>query len=370
MKPLINNKIEIPFYIKISFLLVTIFVSISMLHYAQNLIVPIVFSVLLAILLNPLVNFFIRLKINRIFSILIVLILSVCILYALIAFVYAQLTQFSETWPLFVTKFTTLLNKMIISFSDYIDIKPQLIHDWITKTKAELLDTNSTIITQIIVSLGSSLSMVLLIPVYIFVFLFYQPLLLEFIHRLFDSNNQTEVAKIVTQTKSVVQHYLLGIVIETAIIATLDSAALLILGIDYAILLGVIAALLNMIPYIGGIIAVALPMMVALATKTSPMYAIYILIIYYIIQLIDNNIIVPKIVAAKVKINALFSIIVVLAGNALWGVAGMFLSIPILAIVKVICDHVEPLKPWGFLLGDTMPPILKLRSFKKKRVEF
>ena len=124
--------------------------------------------------------------------------------------------------------------------------------------------------------------------------------------------------------------------------------------------------LLNVIPYIGGIIAVALPMMVALVTKPSPWYAFYVLVAYYIIQLIDNNYIVPYIVASKVKINALFSVIVVLAGNALWGVPGMFLSMPLLAIVKLICDHIEPLKPWGFLLGDTMPPILKIKTIFKK----
>jgi len=124
--------------------------------------------------------------------------------------------------------------------------------------------------------------------------------------------------------------------------------------------------LLNVIPYIGGLVAVALPMMVALATKSNPWFALYILVIYYIIQLIDNNYIVPKIVASKVKINALFSIIVVIAGNALWGVPGMFLSIPLLAIVKLIFDHVEPLKPWGFLLGDTMPHILEIKPILKK----
>jgi predicted PurR-regulated permease PerM len=120
------------------------------------------------------------------------------------------------------------------------------------------------------------------------------------------------------------------------------------------------------IPYIGGIVAVFLPMVVALATESSPIYSLYILIIYYFIQLIDNNYLVPIIVASKVKINALFSVIVVLLGSALWGIPGMFLSIPLLAIVKLICDNVEPLKPWGFLLGDTMPPILKIKmSFKR-----
>jgi predicted PurR-regulated permease PerM len=112
-------------------------------------------------------------------------------------------------------------------------------------------------------------------------------------------------------------------------------------------------------------VAVALPMMVAFVTKSSPWYPFYIMAAYYFIQLIDNNYIVPYIVASKVKINALFSIIVVLAGNALWGIPGMFLSIPLLAIVKLICDHIEPLKPWGFLLGDTMPPLLKIKQILK-----
>jgi predicted PurR-regulated permease PerM len=79
---------------------------------------------------------------------------------------------------------------------------------------------------------------------------------------------------------------------------------------------------------------------------------------------------VPKVVASKVKLNALFSIIVVFIGNALWGVPGMFLSIPLLAIVKLICDQIEPLKPWGFLLGDTMPPLIKIKKiFGKNKVQ-
>ena len=83
--------------------------------------------------------------------------------------------------------------------------------------------------------------------------------------------------------------------------------------------------------------------------------------------MVDNNYIVPKIVASKVQINALFSIIVVLLGNALWGVSGMFLSIPLLAIMKLIFDRIEPLKPWGFLLGDTMPNMLKLKPISRKK---
>ena len=196
--------------------------------------------------------------------------------------------------------------------------------------------------------------------------LFYRPLILDFIRKLFGKGNQAQAGELVTKTKTVIQRYLVGLIIEFAMVAVLNSVALLILGIQYAILLGIIGALLNLIPYIGGLVAVALPMMVALATKSTAWYAIYVLLAYYVIQMFDNNYIVPKIVASKVKINALFSIIAVIAGNALWGIPGMFLSIPLLAIIKLICDHIEPLKPWGFLLGDTMPPVFKIKPILKK----
>jgi predicted PurR-regulated permease PerM len=91
---------------------------------------------------------------------------------------------------------------------------------------------------------------------------------------------------------------------------------------------------------------------------------LYVVILYTIIQLIDNNFIVPKIIGSKVKLNALISILAVITGAAIWGIPGMSLSIPLQAILKLIFDRVDPLKPWGFLLGDTTPPILK-PIFKK-----
>jgi predicted PurR-regulated permease PerM len=217
--------------------------------------------------------------------------------------------------------------------------------------------------------LGNALVVIFLLPVYIFLILYYQPILIEFIRRLFGTDNREKTNEISSQIKTVIQRYLIGLTIEAFIMGTLEITALLILGIEYAFLLGIIGALLNVIPYIGGLVAVALPMAVALATKSSPAYALYILVIYYIIQVIDNNYIVPRIVASKVKVNALFSIIAIIAGNAIWGIPGMFLSIPLLAIVKLICDHIEPMKPWGFLLGDTMPQIIKIRLNLKKIVK-
>ena len=365
---MITDKTIIPFYAKAGIFFVGLSALLTILYVAQGIIVPIIFSFIIAILLNPIVNIFIRLKINRVIAIILTLLLTVLIIIAFCALIYSQAVSFSESWPVFVEKFTVLLNQTINSLSEYLNIRPNLIHAWITKSQHELITINTTLIGQTIMSVGSVLITLFLVPVYVFVFLYYQPLLIEFVHRLFKKIHQDKVGEIVVQTKSVIQHYLLGLIIEAIIVGALNAAGLLLLGIQYAIILGLLGALLNIIPYIGGIIAVALFMMVALVTKSSAWFALYVFGIHIFIQFIDNNYIVPKIVASRVKINALFSIIVVLVGNELWGISGMFLSLPLLAIVKVIFDHIDSLKPWGFLLGDTMPSSqIKLKPLFKRR---
>lgn len=361
-----NNTFGFPFYAKASLLLVGLYVLISMLSVGQGIIVPLVFAIIIAILLHPVVRFFERLKINRVFAIVLTIFLTVIIVAAFGALMISQISKFSDSWPLLVDKFSVMINEATAWASGYFDLNRWKVNQWISNAKSEMLNISNVEIGQTLFAFGSVVMVLLLIPVYTFIILYYQPLLIEFIHRVFGKSDQGKVTEIVSQTKSVVQSYLVGLVIEAAIIAVMNSTALLLLGIEYAILLGIIGALLNVIPYIGGIVAVALPMMVALATKSSGWYAIYVLALYYLIQLIDNNYIVPIIVSSKVKINALFSLIIVFAGNALWGISGMFLSIPLLAIIKLICDNIEPLKPWGFLLGDTMPSVLKIKPIFKK----
>jgi predicted PurR-regulated permease PerM len=361
-----DKELKLPFYARITIFLIGLFVLLTMLYIARGIIVPVVFAIILAILLQPVVNFFVKRRMNRVIAIVITLIFSIAILAAFGAFLFSQASRFSESWPILVDKFTLMLNQAITWASGYFDIDQQRIQEWILNAKNEFINNSTGAIGQTLVTVGSSLVVLFLIPVYIFMILFYQPLLIDFIHRVFAKSHEIQVTEIVRKIKIVIQRYLVGLVIEFVMVATMNSIALLIIGIDYAILLGIIGGLLNVIPYIGGIVAVALPMMIAIATKSTAWYAVYVLAAYYFIQLIDNNYIVPKIVASKVKINALFSIIVVLAGNALWGVPGMFLSIPLLAIVKLIFDHIEPLKPWGFLLGDTMPPLIKIAPILKK----
>ena len=356
---------KFPLSVKAILFFIGLCALLAFLYIAKGIIVPLVFAIILAIVLHPVVNFFVRIKIHRLLAIIITLFLTFLVIAGFSILLFWQASRFKESWPLLVDKFTLLLNQTVNWASGYFDINNQKINDWITNTKGELINTSSAAIGKTLASVGNILVVLVLLPVYIFMLLFYHSIILEFIHRLFGANNQSKVSEIITQTKTVIQRYLIGLIIEAFIVATLNSIALLILGIEYAIMLGIIGALVNVIPYIGGVIGVTVFIIVASVTK-SPVYIIYIIGIYSVIQFVDNHYIVPKIVASKVRINALFAIVVVIAGNALWGIPGMFLSIPLLAIVKLICDHVESLKPWGFLLGDTMPPLVKIKPIFKK----
>ncbi|MEI6682486.1 MAG: AI-2E family transporter [Bacteroidota bacterium] len=363
---MITKEVTFPFYLRATILLVGLLALVAFLYLAQRIIVPIVFATIVAILLQPVVNIFVRIKLNRIIAIAITLVLTFLVIAAFFALLFSQASRFSESWPLLVDRFTVILNQSITWYSGYFEINPKRIHEWIADSREELISSSTSAIGHTLYTIGSGLIVVFLVPVYIFMILYYQPLLLDFIHKLFNESHQGQVAEIVTKIKGVIQRYLTGLIIEAVMIAVMDATALFIIGIDYAILLGIIGAVLNVIPYIGGIIAVALPMMIAVATKSTVWPAFYVLAAYYFIQMVDNHYIVPVIVSSKVKINALFSVIVVIAGNALWGISGMFLSIPLLAIVKLIFDHIGPLKPWGFLLGDTMPELITFKPSGKK----
>lgn len=357
--------IKLPYYAKTSILLVGLYVFISMLSIAQGIIIPLIYAAVIGISISPLVDFLVKKKVNRALAIGSILAIIIFIIVVILALIVSQVNLLSEAWPQMTAKFQDLLNQLIAWASDHFNVNAKIINKWVVDTKSDILNNSNGMIGSTLTTMGGVLATALLTPVYTYMILFYQPHLIKFVHEVFGANHNDEVCEILIETKSIIQSYLGGLFVEFIIVAILNALGLLILGIDYAILLGIIGAVLNVIPYLGGIIGVALFLVIALMTK-APVYGLYVIILYTIIQLIDNNYIVPKIVGSKVKLNALISIIAVIAGAALWGIPGMFLSIPITAILKLILDRIQDLKPWGFLLGDTTPPLLMIKPIFKK----
>lgn len=342
---------QYPFYIKSTVILLGLILISYALINLRDILVPVAFAVIIAILLNPMVNRFRRSGIKHVLAITIAMLTTITVFAGLLYFLSSQIAGFGENLPLLKTKFSEVLESlkhwMEIKFGIKSGRQVQLLNEALNNSKALVGKTVGT-------ALGT-LGVIFLLPVYVFLLLFYKALILNFLYEVFSDEDTSRVGEILTQTKTAIQSYMVGLLLEALIVAVLNSTALLILDVDYAILLGVIGAILNMIPYLGGLIAIALPVLMATVTKDGFSTQLGVLIAYAIIQFIDNNILVPRIVSSKVQINALFSILVVLLGSALWGVPGMFLSIPAVAILKIIFDRIDDLKPWGKLLGDEVP---------------
>lgn len=357
---------KIPFYTRAASVLVCVIAFVFIMQVGREIIIPIVYATIIAILLNPLVNFLIGKKINRNLAISIAVFLAISVVLTVVLILYTRIDMFTESYPQLKEKFEATNKELVRWASRYFNVHQWQIRAWMTESQANAL--NEFALMKSLTEVGRLLVVIMLLPVYLFLILYYKPLLLEFTYRLFRVKYHDAVVNVLTNSKQIIQSYLVGLFFEFVIMATLHSAGLLMLGIDYAIILGILGAALNIIPYIGGIIATALAMIIAFVTKDSLTYPILVLILYTLIQFVDNNFIVPRFVASRVQINALVSVIVVIIGGAIWGISGMFLSIPLTAIVKVICDHVEPLKPWGFLLGNVVPTATKFSFMKKQSV--
>jgi predicted PurR-regulated permease PerM len=356
--------LKIPFYAKVALIFISLFAFGLVLHVGREIIVPIVYATIIAIVLNPFVNFLKGKKINRVVAIFIAVTLATIIVLIALYIIFAHVAQFSEAYPQLKEKFNTTSTELVRWVSQTFNIRQSKINLYINETQSAAI--NDFAVRESLARVGSVMITVMLLPVYLFMMLYYKPLLLEFLHKLFRSEHHIVVVEVLTNTKQIIQTYLVGLSFELIIMAVLNSVGLLLLGIQYAIILGIIGAVLNIIPYIGGVVATALAMIIAFVTKDSLMYPILVLLLYLVIQFIDNNYIVPIVVASRVKINALISLIAVLIGGAVWGISGMFLSIPLTAILKVIFDHVESLKPWGFLLGNIVPTISRFSFINKK----
>ncbi|MEO6149480.1 MAG: AI-2E family transporter, partial [Mucilaginibacter sp.] len=302
-------------------------------------------------LLNPLCTRLQRLKIPRLFSIIIAMLIAIIVVAGVFYFLSTQIIQFGDSLPMLKKKFgeisVELQNWIQGTFGVSLQKQATMLHDMINSSQSMVGKTVGTLL--------GVLSVIFLLPVYVFLILFYKPLILNFLYEAFSEENSKQVGEILKQTKSSIQSYIVGLLIEMLLVAILNATALIILGVKYGLLIGIIGAILNLIPYLGGIIAIALPVLMATVTKDGYSTQLGVIGAYILIQFIDNNFFVPRIVSSKVQINALISIVVVLLGNALWGVSGMFLSIPFIAVLKIIFDHIDGLKPWGKLLGDTVP---------------
>ena len=354
-----------PLYIQLGFKFLVLFFMCYFIYVAQDIIIPFAFAVLLAVLLLPLVNFLERKNVPRVLSIAVSLLVSFIFISAIIYFLSTQIANFVDDIP----SIKKHLNEHWITLQKWIKTKLHISlreqNQYFSETAEKIKDSGTEYISETFFSITQAVMLLILLPIYAFLILYYRDLIKRFLYAVFRKEHGERVTTVIKQSKLMINSYMTGLLIEMGIVAASNSIGLVMLGIKYALFFGVLAAVLNIIPYIGMFTATLFTVLVTLTTSNNSSDIVWVIVIMYGIHIIDVNILMPKIVASRLRINALISILGVVIGGVLTGISGLFLSVPAVAMTKIICDQVEGLEAWGILLGDDITGKNKMTIYHK-----
>ena len=347
-----NTISKLPFYVKFSCTLITILLIGWFAIIGQTILIPLILGFIFSVLLVPSCNFLERyFYLPRTVASIITTVICFGIIFGTFYIIILQIIGVSEEWPAFQKQIIKLIENIQdwISKNYGISSRKQLqyINDNISKT----FNLGTIIVEKIFESLTRYSILILFTFFYMLFILIYRRHLVRFLFYIFKTEDYTSLLSVIYTTQKMVKRYLIGLIIQISIVFILTFCALNFLGIKYSFLIALVTAVFNVIPYVGITSSLIIASIITFATS-SPNDVILLVISYFIIHAIDANIVMPKIVGSKVKINSLIVIIGLVIGELIWGIMGMFLAIPILALCKIVFDHVPELKPWGFLLGE------------------
>ncbi|WLD23918.1 AI-2E family transporter [Flavobacterium dauae] len=347
---------KVPFVIRLACVLFSIIAITYISIVGKSILVPLVIGFLVAMLLLPVANFLERkLKFPRIVSSLISPILFSLAVIAVFFFIGTQMAQFTEDLPEFQQQIEKLFHEAQVFVYDRFGVSEEEQINYIQKNAEEVLKRGSGVVGTALTSVTSMLASSTFVFLGVFFFLLYRSHLVKFLIWCFPPSDQSKVREVINEIQSIIKQYIFGLLIQVIAVSSLMFIAYSIIGIKYALLFAVLCGVLNLIPYIGIFSATLLAAVVTLATG-DPIQALWVVIAVIVVNSIDGNIITPKIIGSKVALNSFVVLFGIVIAESIWGIAGMFLAIPVLAIFKIIFDNVDGLRPYGFVLGEDNAP--------------
>ncbi len=359
-------------YVRYTFILAAIVLTVYVMIVAKQILVPLLFAIFLSVLLSPVCNRLERIRVPRFLAALIAILAAVGILSVLLFFLYNQLSAFTQDIDLIQQRIEELIEDMEGFLATWFAMDQFIEFDTIEDAVVDFIRENTAALTRGLAGAATLITGLFLVPIYMFLLLIFRDFLQEFLLQAFGGKSDERLHKVKTiigRVKGVVQYYISGILIVIAILAVINSTMLWIVGVNHAIFFGTFAAMLNVIPFLGPIFGSILPALYALLTMDSLIYPVIILAAFYVIQLFESNLFTPVIVGGKVSLNALVSLLLLFIGAQIWGLAGMILFIPLGAMLKVVFDEIESLKPYGFLMGRVPAVMQSRRGPLAKRIQ-
>jgi len=338
---------------KLFYSIATVFAFFAILILAKTILIPLGFALLMSFILFPLAKRFESWRMNKIPAAFLSIFTVLLIIGGGIFLFSTQIIELSKEISLFK-------DKIILAFADvtlYINNNVSFVqnlekNELIDRIKDWLKESTGSLISQTFKNTATFLTGLLATIIFTFLILIYRNGFTQAFIGFFPKDKEERVLKMFKSIQLVGQKYLLGMILLIIIIGLANSFGLWIIGIDNPFLFGYLGAALSIIPYVGTVSGAIIPVIYAFVSFNTPWKAIEVAVLFWGVQLISDNFLSPKIVGGSLKINALSAILSLIIGAVVWGVAGIILFLPFAAMLKVVSEEYEELRPIALLIGS------------------
>lgn len=327
-------------------LLFAILISI-ILYFGKEFFVLITFSGFFAMLMTPLSNRLEKRGMSRVFSSIISVLIIVVVIAVVLLLLSAQIANIGKELPQIESKLQAVIADLQYWLSDNLGVSTEQIKDHASSA----IGTAGTIITGFIKGVFTLIGRFILVLVFTFLFLLQRNKYENFVVMLSKEEKRSETDEVINKISKIAHHYLAGRILAVFIIGILYIVGFSIVGLKDGIILSALAALVTIIPYIGALLGGLIPFFMSVIDG-SLNQSVWVVIIVLIVNVIDHYFIEPYVVGGSVSISPVFTILILILGGVVWGLAGIILFLPLLGILKIIFENVEGLSPYAYLIGD------------------
>ncbi|GGZ17238.1 AI-2E family transporter [Echinicola pacifica] len=360
------QQVHLPVFMRVLFVLLLIITIVFILIMGKNLLVPLFIAGMLSILLTPMCTWLESKRVPGTLSAFMALLSGIIIIGGIITLIVIQIKGVSKDLDNVSQRMNEWFLDIDTFFQDSLGMDVGLDHGLDASQLIDLIQSGNQTIPQVLLNTIGSLTGLILTPIFVFFMLIYRHHLGDFIAELFKNQDSKLVRREIFTIRRMVQGYIIGLLKVMAILAVLNTSALYFLGVEHALFFGLFAALLNIIPYLGPFLGAILPFFYAFLTSSSIVSPFFIIVLFAVIQLIESNFLTPKIVGSNVNLNAFITLLGLLVGGAIWGIVGMVLIIPTLAIMRRIFELSPDTMPFAKLLGEDKTGLKKYKKIHRK----
>jgi len=368
---------EQPLRVKFVYFLLAIILFIYAITAAKDFLYPIALAILISYLLYPLANYLEKHKFPRIMTIIISILFAIIIISVAAFFIYKRIEVMVGDFPTLKKQALKNIDTLQSSIESLFNISDNTIEQFLKIRIVSFFEEGGNFFNKLFTATAGTIFKIGILPVYVFLFLFYRTKFAHFILMMVSNDKRLITVKILRDISQIAAKYMGGVLTVVLILCFVNSAGLLLIGLKYAIVLGIISAIFTFIPYFGTIIGGTMTFAFALLTADSPTYALKVMALYIIVIFLEHNILTPNIVGGNVRVNPFIIILSLIIAAIVWGIPGMIIIVPFIAILKILTLNLPGLRPYSFLLGIRgarrhaiyIPTIKELLSRKKKEMD-